>query len=129
MNIETIEYGEVINSTLLNIFGDEMTYNELKLYAKYKNDTTYLKVEFNRCNETLLVRVWFNTDIVLDKEYSINHSCDMFYLLNELEPEEEEEEIMVECYDCDKKFFKKDAYCILGYDNDMTYCSKNCFLD
>jgi len=91
MNIETIEYGEIINSTLLNIFGDEMTYNELKLYAKYKNDTTYLKVEFNRCNETLLVRVWFNTDIVLDKEYSINHSCDMFYLLNEIKPEEEEE--------------------------------------
>jgi len=93
MNIETIEYGEVINSTLLNIFGDEMTYNELKLYAKYKNDTTYLKIEITTyyLTEEISIRVWFNTDLVLDKKYD-NDEPEMFYQLNKLEPEEEEED-------------------------------------
>ena len=47
-NIETIEYGEICNSTIVKMFGDEMTYNELKFYAKNDDSTTYLKVEFNR---------------------------------------------------------------------------------
>ena len=83
--IETIEYGEIINSTLIRIFGDEMTYNELKVYAKNKDVTTYLKVEYNRNEETQLVRVWFDNNVVMDKKYSIHHSCDMFYYLGELE--------------------------------------------
>jgi hypothetical protein len=89
MTIETIEYGETFNSTILTIFGNEMTYNELKFYAKNKDDTTHLKVEWNRNSKTQLVRVWFDGALVMDKKYSINHSCDMFYHLGELETEEE----------------------------------------
>ena len=90
--IETIEYGEIMNYTLLKIFGDEMTYNELKFYAKNQGETTYLKIDYNRNTETQLVRVWFNNKEVMDKKYCINHSCDMFYLLSEIESELEEEE-------------------------------------
>ena len=90
--IETTEYGEVSNSHILEIFGDEMTYNDLKFYAKNQNNTTYLKVEINRNEETQLVRVWLDNQIKMDKEYSIHYSCDMFYQLNELEKEIEVEE-------------------------------------
>jgi hypothetical protein len=83
--IETIEYGDVMNSTLLKIFGDEMTYNELKFYAKNEDEATHLKVEFNRNTETQLVRVWFDDKVVMDKKYCIHHSCDMFIFLNEID--------------------------------------------
>ena len=89
--IETIEFGEVYNSTILTIFGDELTYNDLKVYAGSKDGTTYLKVEWNRNEETQLVRVWFDNQVVMDKKYSIHHSCDMFYHLGELEQEDDEE--------------------------------------
>ncbi len=85
--IETVTYGEVSNSSILTIFGNEMTYNELKFYAKDKDNTTHLKIEWNRNTETQLVRVWFDNTIVMDKKYSINHSCDMFYYLGELDME------------------------------------------
>lgn len=89
--IETVTYGEVSNLSILTIFGNEMTYNELKFYAKDKDNTTHLKVEWNRNTETQLVRVWFDNQVVMDKKYSVNHSCDMFYHLGEMEAEEEEE--------------------------------------
>ena len=106
--IETIEYGMVSNSTLLKIFGDEMSYNELKFYAKDINDTTYLKVEWNRnkCFDSQLVRVWFNESEVMDKKYSLNHSCDMFVWLGELEveAEDEDEEEGIRCFKCDTPY-------------------------
>ena len=92
MTIETIEYGEVMNSTLVEIFGDEMTYNQLRKYGKYKDETTYLKVKFELEDETRYVTVWFDSDEVMYKEYGINYSCDMFYLLNQLEPEKEDDD-------------------------------------
>lgn len=92
MTIETIEYGEVDNATLLTIFGDEMTYNELKFYAKNKDVTTHLKVEWNRNDLTQLVRVWFDAQLVMDKKYRLNHSCDMFYHLSQLDPQEDSED-------------------------------------
>ncbi len=90
--IETVDFGEMLNSTIVTIFGSEMTYNDLKFYAENSNDFTYLKVEFNRNEESQLVKVWFNTDVVMDKKYSIYHSCDMFYYLGEYEAEMEEQE-------------------------------------
>jgi len=118
-SIEIIEYGEVLNSTLLTIFGDELSYNELKFYAKNKDETTYLKVEWNRNNETQLIKVWFDNKEVMDKKYSINHSCDMFYHLSELE---EEEEYWLD----DKKFNCK--YCIAYFEEGKDFC-KSCGFD
>jgi hypothetical protein len=87
--IETIIYGTLDITLLRKIFGDEMTYNQLSSLEGFGYE---LKVEFNRNKETQLVRVWFDDEVVMDKKYSINHSCDMFFYLSEIEPEEEEEE-------------------------------------
>ena len=88
-NIETIEYGEILNSTILKLFGNEMTFNELKFYTRDEESTTYLKVEFNRNKdyENQLVRVWFDEQLVMCKKYSYYYSSDMFHYLNELENE------------------------------------------
>jgi hypothetical protein len=125
--IETIEYGEVINSCLIKIFGDEMTYNELKFYAENIDGTTFLKVETNRNTETQLVRVWFDNQVVMDKKYSIHHSCDMFYLLSEIEPEPDTntcETCNLPFYDM-LMFYKKGTFCIC--ENEDECCNgKNC---
>ena len=84
----------VANSALLKVFGGEMTYNELASYAEDINDTTYLKMEWNRnkCFDSQLVRVWFNESEVMNKKYPLNHSCDMFFWLGELEFEADADE-------------------------------------
>jgi hypothetical protein len=85
--IENKHYGNILNATILDIFGDELTYNELKFYARDKTDYNYLEVEFNIGTEFQSVKVTINNSEIMDKKYSINHSCDMFYKLSELEEE------------------------------------------
>ena len=82
--IEKIDYGTLSIDNIIIIFGDEMTYNELN---KIKNeyDSIDLLIEYNKNSKTQLVRVYFNNNEVMDKKYDINHSCDMFYHLSELE--------------------------------------------
>ena len=82
--METIDYGDIPNSAILTIFGDEMAYNDLMLYSTNQESTTNLKVEHTRDTEIQLVRVWFDNKVVMDKKYSIHHSCNMFYHLNQL---------------------------------------------
>jgi hypothetical protein len=82
--IEKIDYGILSIETIIIIFGDEMTYNELNK-IKNKYETIDLLIEYNRNSKTQLVRVYFNNNEVMDKKYDINHSCDMFYHLSELE--------------------------------------------
>ena len=82
MTIETIVYGIIDIATLRKIFGDEMTYNELIVL---KENQYELKIEYNRIAEIKLVKVWFNNTVVMDKKYSNNYSCDMFYHLNQIE--------------------------------------------
>jgi len=90
-----IEYGEVFHSTLLKIFGNELTYNELKFYARDKDATTYLTVETltsSNPKDKQLITVWFYSEKVLERKYSLYHSCEMFIFLSELESELEQEE-------------------------------------
>lgn len=102
-NIEICEYGDIRNETICKIFGDELTFNELKPIYEYEMDYTTLKTETIRNktepddeNKFFVFSVYFDGKLMLDKKYSIHHSCDMFYLLGELEAElgecEEEEE-------------------------------------
>lgn len=78
------DYGELLNETILKIFGSEMVYADLKFYAEYLHDTTHVKTEKIKGNENQLFAVYFDNKMVFEKRYSLNHSCDMFYHLNEL---------------------------------------------
>jgi hypothetical protein len=82
--IEKIDYGDIEISYIIKIFGDEMSYNDLNFYIQ-KDEYIHLIVEFNRNNETKLVRVYFDNKVIMDKKYSIYHSCDMFFYLSEIE--------------------------------------------
>jgi len=82
--IEKIDYGDIEISYIIKIFGDEMSYNELNFYIQ-KDEYIHLIIEFNRNKETQLVRVYFDNKVIMDKKYCINHSCDMFYYLSEIE--------------------------------------------
>jgi hypothetical protein len=44
---EVINYGEIMNSTIVEIFGHLMLYDDLKKYARFPHETTYLTAEFN----------------------------------------------------------------------------------
>ena len=121
-NITTTEYGEVSNQTILKIFGDEMTYNELKIYAN--DDTTHLSVEINRNEETQLVRVYLDGKEIMDKKYSIHYSCDMFYYLSELDEELDrrceicgnDEEVSISC-GCDDEKMRVCKKCDIDGEN------------
>jgi len=93
--IDKYDYGEVLHSTILKIFGDELTYNELKFYTRDKNVTSYLEVEdewFSQKRDYYWRKVYINRKVILEKKYYYCHSCDMNYYLSELELEKEEEE-------------------------------------
>ena len=77
---EVTEYGNVLNSHLVTMFGDEMTYNELKLYGENHTKSTVLKVEKTKNDESHFIRVWFDNQIVLEK----NACCECSPMLNEL---------------------------------------------
>jgi len=81
------DYGNVLHSTILTIFGDELTYNELQHYAKNKDSHSKLHIiiETNNHMDFQFVKVFINNEEIMDKKYNINHSCDMFYYLDELE--------------------------------------------
>ena len=90
------DYGYVMNSTICKIFGDEMTFNQLKKFDLFENEETYLVVKTRQYNETdssgytcrvLNFRVYFdnNDNEVLSVNNKENHSLDMIYYLRELE--------------------------------------------
>lgn len=87
LSFEVINYGYIKNETIIKIFGDEMTFNDLKNYYINLDDETDLRVDFKRTNDKQLVRINFNDIEVMEKTYSIHHSCDMFYYLSQLEYE------------------------------------------
>ena len=99
----TIEdYGYVMNYTICKIFGDEMTYNQLKKFKLFENEETYLVVKTRQYNEidssgnkcrVLNFRVYFdnNDNEVLNVNNKENNSLDMIYYLRELESSLEED--------------------------------------
>jgi len=81
--VETTEYGNVLNSNLVTMFGSEMTYDELNSYAKTHTKYTVLKVEKTKSDETHFIRVWFDNQIVLEKVYACYHCNTMMNELDE----------------------------------------------
>ena len=82
-----IDYGELFGASIIEIFGDEMSYNDLKSCADSKYQTWNVKVERieNKEKETQLIAVYFDDKKVFEKTYFMNYSCDMFYHLSQLE--------------------------------------------
>ena len=92
-SIKEEDYGEVHNETILNILGDELTYNELKFYAKNSNDTSYLNTKYESFNhnKTYWFSVFIDNNLVLEKLFYDYSSCDMFIFLEELRLQKEED--------------------------------------
>jgi len=86
VTVEVCEYGDILNETICKVFGDELTFNELKDKNKEEYDYTNLKTEQIRWDwsDQFLFRVYFDSKVVLERKYSYNYSCIMFYCLSEL---------------------------------------------
>tara|TARA_B110000037_G_C16972129_1_gene445493 strand:- start:378 stop:644 length:267 start_codon:yes stop_codon:yes gene_type:complete len=78
-----ITYGNTPIQKIIDIFGDEISYNELKKYEN--NSSVFLIVEFCTYIEIQQVKVYLNNNGVLDKKYPNHVYCNMFVHLNELE--------------------------------------------
>lgn len=88
MTFETTTYHSINNTHILTIFGDVMTYNQLKDLPL--DLTTELKVSFNRIDTTTTnVKVWFDDEIVMDWKPMKGHH-DLFYHLQALDEENED---------------------------------------
>ena len=88
------DYGDVLHSTILKIFGDEFTYNELEPYSRDKDDYSHLEVKIEKNNHAgfMFISVFIDKHKIMEKKFKLYGSCDMFYYLTELELEKEEEE-------------------------------------
>tara|TARA_R110001606_G_scaffold282330_1_gene430966 strand:- start:265 stop:1029 length:765 start_codon:yes stop_codon:yes gene_type:complete len=84
------DYGDVLHATILKIFGDELTYNELEPYTRDKDDYSHLEVkeESNNHEGFMFVSVYIDKHKIMEKKYDKKWSYDVFYYLNELEMEE-----------------------------------------
>jgi len=90
-SIEEEDYGEVFHFMILNILGDELTYNELKFYAEDRLNTSHLttKYESFNHNKNYWFSVFIDQKLVLEKSFGSHHSCDMFLYLTELRLQDE----------------------------------------
>lgn len=94
VKVETIDYGDVCNSTLLKAFGDQMTYNDLKSYARDEEDCGSLVCVYRWFDEkTLQFKAIHNgTEIFLKSFDRLAMGIELFHILNELETEMETRE-------------------------------------
>ena len=92
LSITNTRYGNVLHSTILKIFGDELTYNELEPYTRDKDATSYLEMKTEKNNHIgfMFISVFIDKQKIMEKKYDYsNFNCDMFYHLNQLELEED----------------------------------------
>jgi hypothetical protein len=101
VKVETIDYGDVYNSTLLRAFGDQMTYNDLKLYARDEEGCGNLVCVYRWFDEkTLQFKAIHNGAEIFQKSFDrLAMGLELFYILNELETEletrEDEERVKI----------------------------------
>lgn len=82
----------VENDRILQIFGDELSYNFLLPFRedfkdegeRVKRESVRLKLYFNSFGNEQLVQVRFDGELVIDQKVSTNYHSTMFYFLNEL---------------------------------------------
>jgi hypothetical protein len=106
------DYGDVLHSTILKIFGDELTYNELEPYTRDKDDYSHLEVKIERNNHEgfMFVNVFIDKHKIMEEKYDVKWSKDMFYYLNELdwevyggEDDSEDDEEKIICVVCENE--------------------------
>ena len=93
------DYGYIQNDDICNIFGCEMTYNQLKRIHQFHFETTYLVVKTRKytCASgeiKIHYMIHFNYDEkpILELNYKENHSCDMNFHLGEIAIQQDEEQ-------------------------------------
>jgi hypothetical protein len=59
---EVIRYGEIQHSTILEIFGHLMFYDDLKFYARREDDTTYFTAKYEWSENECYFSVFTDTD-------------------------------------------------------------------
>lgn len=109
---EEFKYGGVRNDTLCNIFGGEVVFNKLKALAQAPDDEKDMRVVWKFGEEHLSLYVYLDGEPFLDAVYPRNHSCDMFYHLQELKEFVEQEcEVNGVCWECgiEGKFIGKEG--------------------
>lgn len=125
---------------------DEQIIVEYLWYQEYDNflEECTDDMTFDEFQELLFGHILGSVvNILMKTEKNINLVKDMYYDRTGNDAEEEKEEIQPHCYlcynmnmninvtccGCAKIYCKSHSYCVLGYDADMPYCSKECFLD
>ena len=85
--IHTHHYGNIQYSTICKIFGDELTYNELKPYADDPEEYGFLTVETLKIkgNNKMLVTAWVDIDKIMEKKFDLYRHYDMFYYFDEMD--------------------------------------------
>jgi hypothetical protein len=87
MPTEIEHYGEVLHSKILEIFGDDMTYNELEIYTRNKNDKSYLQIEFYDTPyevDFTFMSVVINKQVLKILQFKKDTSYDTFHKLRTL---------------------------------------------
>lgn len=89
---EVQNYGEVRNDNILIIFGDEMSYNDLRDKSKNEDDYTELVMKYvNTPDNNRCTMVYFDDVMVLEIIRSRDYSSMMSYHLRELDIHQAEE--------------------------------------
>ena len=90
---EVQNYGEVRNDNILIIFGDEMSYNDLRDKSKNEDDYTELVMKYvNTTDNNRCTMVYFDDVMVLEIIRSRDYSSIMSYHLRELDIHQAEED-------------------------------------
>ena len=90
---EVQNYGEVRNDNILIIFGDEMSYNDLRDKSKNEDDYTELVMKYvNTPDNNRCTMVYFDDVMVLEIIRSRDYSSMMSYHLRELDIHQAEED-------------------------------------
>jgi len=94
VKVETIDYGDISNSTLLKAFGDQMTYNDLEFYARDEEGCGNLVCVYRWFDEkTLQFKAIHNGTEIFQKSFDrLAMGIELFHILNELETEMETRE-------------------------------------
>ena len=88
-NFETKHFQCVNKNTLIEIFGNELKYNQLKKYIT--SEPVDLKVAikiYEHLDNLTMVTVWINNEFVGDIKIKENDNPPMFHYFDELEQDE-----------------------------------------